>query len=76
MASVMQDEATLLEIFFHELFPHCTAISQQWTHMRKNNKTEPMNEISTNLTDVSTNSAFQANGRCALVHYLGESQLH
>ena len=45
------------------------------TYEEKQQK-EPMNEISTNLTDVSTNSAFQANGRCALVHYLGESQLH
>ena len=46
LASVVQDEAALIEIFSFELLGVSRSLFNNNREMRKNNKTELMNEIS------------------------------
>ena len=54
----MQDEAILSEIFSYELLAVALPLLHNNGKMRKSNKTELMNEISTFLIDVLMESAF------------------
>ena len=58
----MQDEAILSEIFSHELLAVALPLLNNGK-MRKSNKTELMNEISTFLIDVLMESAFHVTSR-------------
>ena len=57
LAAAVRDEAPLLEIFSHELSGVALSLFHDNGETRKNNKAELMNEISTILTDVLTESA-------------------
>ena len=68
LASVVRDEAPLLEIFTQELSRVVPSLFHDNGEMRKNNKAELMNEISTILIDVLTESAFHAIDGSALLN--------
>ena len=68
LASVVRDEAPLLEIFSYELSEVAPSLFHDNGEMRKNNKAELMNEISTILTGAFTESAFRVIDGCAWLY--------
>ena len=68
LASVVRDEAPLLEIFSYELSEVTPSLFHDNGEMRKNNKAELMNEISTILTGAFTESAFRVIDGCAWLY--------
>ena len=65
LAIVVRDEAPLLEIFSREPSGVAPSLFHDNGEMRKSDRAELMNEISTILTDVLMESAFRVTGRCA-----------
>ena len=65
LASVVRDEAPLLEIFSHKLSGVAPSLFHNNGEMRKNNKAESMNETSTIPTDGLIESAFHPIDGCA-----------
>ena len=67
LASVVQDEAALIEIFSFELLGVSPSLFNNNREMRKNNKTELMNEKYI-LIDALTESAFHVIDGCAWLY--------
>ena len=65
LAIVVRDEAPLLEIFSREPSGVAPSLFHDNGEMRKSDRAELMNGISTILTDVLMESAFRVIGRCA-----------
>ena len=67
LVSVVQDQAPLLEILSHKLSEVAPSLFHYNREMRKN-KVELINEISTTLIDVSTESGFRIINVCAWLY--------
>ena len=66
LAAVVRDESPLLEIFSHELSAVAPSLFQDNGEMRKNNKAELMNELSTEISEIPIDtSAFHVIDGCA-----------
>ena len=75
LASSARDEASLLEILSHELSRVAPSLFDDNGELKKNNRAKLMNEISTILTSVLTESAFHVTDGCAWLYLIYWSKL-